>query len=186
MPVSCWSVTGPPAGSAVHDRRLPAQPDRAKADRCLPAPPCASSTATSARDARRRQHCDAGGLARSETARATGARILVRVAVPAMTSSAQPPTAMSCRYTVERSTSREWSFTSFLVSSSTALMMLTFSNAPLPLSVMAARTKNACVLVGSGRPLALPNLDNPYQIALGALWAYTDKVVCVHKSLGNP
>eukprot|EP00966_Prymnesium_polylepis_P098310 2276970-Prymnesium_polylepis.1 len=30
---SRWSVTGPPAGSAVLDRRRPAQPDRAKDDR---------------------------------------------------------------------------------------------------------------------------------------------------------
>eukprot|EP00966_Prymnesium_polylepis_P214465 4966722-Prymnesium_polylepis.1 len=56
--------------------------DRAKADRCLPAPPTTSSTLTSARDARRRRRCDVDCLARSETAQAVRVRILVRVAAP--------------------------------------------------------------------------------------------------------
>jgi hypothetical protein len=66
----------------AHDRWRPAHPDRAKADRCLPAPPTVSSTLTSARDARRHRRWDVGGLTRSKTAQAVRVRILVRVAAP--------------------------------------------------------------------------------------------------------
>ena len=82
-PVIEWSMTRCPVSLVVHDQRRPARPDRAKADRWLPAPPTASSTVTGARDARRsRRRCDADCLARSETAQAVRVRILVRVAAP--------------------------------------------------------------------------------------------------------
>ena len=80
-PVIEWSMTRCPVSPVVHDRRPPARPDRAKADRWLPAPPTASSTVTGARDARRRRRCDVDCLARSETAQAVRVRILVRQAV---------------------------------------------------------------------------------------------------------
>ena len=79
-PVIEWSMTRCPASPVLHDQRRPARPDRAKADRWLPAPPTASSTVTGARDARRRRHCDLGSLAHSETAQVVRARILSRLA----------------------------------------------------------------------------------------------------------
>eukprot|EP00966_Prymnesium_polylepis_P171995 3977347-Prymnesium_polylepis.1 len=63
-------MTGRSVGLSVHDRRRPACPDRAKAVRRRSVPPSKSSAPPAARDARRRRHCDAGGLAHSETAQA--------------------------------------------------------------------------------------------------------------------